>query len=207
MRAVTTRARSREQRSARIEEVALGLFRSRGFDQVTVEEIAAAAGVGPATFYRYFGTKEEVVFAYRSGFTAALRSAIEATAELPERARLEAVIREFAGFLESQGEMLALRDAIVLDHHRLLQHTLTLQREMEAVLADGLAGLRGLPQPDAATRLEAAFGLLVLRMALRSWREAGGSLPAAAQQVMTDMGRLVCGEPGAEGADSITRRG
>src|SRR3712207_7644572 len=58
-------AGSREQRRARIEAAALELFRSRGFDHVTVEDVCAEAGVGPATFYRHFGTKEGVVFAYR----------------------------------------------------------------------------------------------------------------------------------------------
>ena len=65
-------AGSREQRRARIEKTALELFRTRGFDNVTVEDVCAEAGVAPATFYRHFGTKEEVVFAYREEFAAAL---------------------------------------------------------------------------------------------------------------------------------------
>ena len=74
--ALDSGAGSREQRRTRIEQVALELFRTRGFDQVTVEDVCAAAGVAPATFYRYFGTKEEVVFAYQEGFTAAMRGVI-----------------------------------------------------------------------------------------------------------------------------------
>lgn len=45
----------------RVQDVALGLFERRGFGAVTVEEIAAAAGVGAATVYRNFGTKERIV--------------------------------------------------------------------------------------------------------------------------------------------------
>src|SRR4051794_3070173 len=39
----------------RIEQTALRLFRDRGFDKVTIEEICRAASVAPATFYRQFG--------------------------------------------------------------------------------------------------------------------------------------------------------
>jgi len=45
----------------RVQTVALRLFGERGFDAVSVDEIARAADVGPATIYRNFGTKERVV--------------------------------------------------------------------------------------------------------------------------------------------------
>src|SRR5215213_8198802 len=188
---VTTRARSREQRSARMERVALELFRARGFDQVTVEDVCAEAGVGPATFYRHFGTKESVVFSYRDSFATSLRTAIESAAGLPEPSRLTAVITAFAEFLESQGDMLAARDEIVMGHPRLLQRTLIMQREMEAELAAGLARSRGLPEPDLTARLEAGVGVLLLRMAVRAWRAGELSLVAAVGEALAGVRGLV----------------
>jgi AcrR family transcriptional regulator len=192
MRATTVRARARAERTARIEQVALQLFRNRGFDQVTVEDICGRAGVSPATFYRHFGTKDAVVFSYRGAFDGALREAIDAVADLPEHARLIAVLQSFARFLESQRETVAARDAIVLGHSRLLQQTLTVQRDLEAVLAAGLARLRGLAQPDPTARLEAGIGMLVLRVAFRAGQESGAPLIATLHDALAAVRHVVC---------------
>jgi AcrR family transcriptional regulator len=55
------RERKKAKTRATIREHALRLFRDQGYDTTTVEQIAEAAEVSPATFYRYFPTKEDVV--------------------------------------------------------------------------------------------------------------------------------------------------
>jgi AcrR family transcriptional regulator len=55
------RERKKARTRASIREHALGLFREQGYTATTVEQIAEAAEVSPATFYRYFPTKEDVV--------------------------------------------------------------------------------------------------------------------------------------------------
>ncbi|MFG1928848.1 TetR/AcrR family transcriptional regulator [Cryptosporangium sp. NPDC048952] len=55
---LTLREQNRLATIERVIVTALDLFDERGYAQVTIEEIAAAAGVSPSTFYRYFGTKE-----------------------------------------------------------------------------------------------------------------------------------------------------
>lgn len=55
------RERKRTAAMYRIQTAALDLFESRGFDEVTVEEIALATDVSASSIYRYFGTKEQIV--------------------------------------------------------------------------------------------------------------------------------------------------
>jgi AcrR family transcriptional regulator len=60
-RPVGLRERKKAKTRAAIREHALRLFREHGYGGTTVEQIAEAAEVSPATFYRYFPTKEDVV--------------------------------------------------------------------------------------------------------------------------------------------------
>ncbi|MER6583751.1 helix-turn-helix domain-containing protein [Nonomuraea sp. NPDC001023] len=57
------RARKRRRARDEIIEAAYQLFAERGYDEVTVADIAERAEVGRTTFFRYFGDKQEVVFA------------------------------------------------------------------------------------------------------------------------------------------------
>lgn len=55
------RERNKRQAMAHIQGVALDLFDEHGYAAVSVEQVAAAAGVSPSTVYRYFGTKDRLV--------------------------------------------------------------------------------------------------------------------------------------------------
>jgi AcrR family transcriptional regulator len=58
----TLQDRRRQQALDEIATVAEELFLRDGFGNVSVEDITAAAGCSPRTFYRYFGSKEDVLF-------------------------------------------------------------------------------------------------------------------------------------------------
>lgn len=86
----------KERTRRSIQEVAMRLFKKSGYDATSVEQIAAAAEVSPATFYRYYKDKEEVVLAMNvrqmldtaiksnlpgTSFTSFIRTIFDAAAE------------------------------------------------------------------------------------------------------------------------------
>jgi len=55
------RQRQKEMRRQAIAQAAIGLFRSQGFQDTTVEQIAQVAGVSAPTVFKYFGSKQEIL--------------------------------------------------------------------------------------------------------------------------------------------------
>jgi AcrR family transcriptional regulator len=70
------RALKKARTRAALQEAAMDLFVRNGFDHTTVEEIAEACDVSPRTFFRYFPTKEDVLFADSQDRCAALLDVI-----------------------------------------------------------------------------------------------------------------------------------
>jgi len=73
--ALGRRERKRLETRNVLAAVALELFAERGFDAVTVNDIADRADVDPSTFFRHFGSKEAVIFSDRGDRTGRLGDA------------------------------------------------------------------------------------------------------------------------------------
>lgn len=89
------REMKKQRTRAAIQEHALRLFTRQGYDATTIEQIAAAAEVSPATFFRYFPTKEDLLI--HDDFDPVLVAALaEAPEELsPVRAMRHAMRQTF----------------------------------------------------------------------------------------------------------------
>jgi TetR/AcrR family transcriptional regulator, regulator of mycofactocin system len=73
-----------------LQRIALRLFDAHGFDNTTIEQIAAEAGVSERTFFRYFTTKASVLWAEFDTEVAAIRDAL---ADVPESVPMMDAIR------------------------------------------------------------------------------------------------------------------
>jgi AcrR family transcriptional regulator len=100
------RDRQRAQVRADIRRAAFRLFVARGYDAVTTEEIAAAAGVSPRTFFRHVPTKEELLLAPVRHGGAAIVNLLEQrpASESPDVALINAIITRTRSFEHADTE-------------------------------------------------------------------------------------------------------
>jgi len=149
----------------RISDVATKLFYARGFEAVTVEEIAAAARVSKMTVFNYFARKEDLMLDREEEVQMLLRGAIDA--KPPTQSPVDAV-RDLVERLRAQKHPFARVDSQIIAWWRVVSASPSLKARLreigdEAVeaLAVALAGSK----PDGGARLVA--GMLVV-----SWRAA-----------------------------------
>ena len=100
-RAPGLRERKKQQTRQTIAEAARRLFAERGFDAVTVADVATAADVSEGTVFNYFPTKEDLFYDPMESFEAALVDAIR------ERAAGESLLAAFSRFVLDRSRGLA----------------------------------------------------------------------------------------------------
>ncbi len=150
----------------RLQQAAFELYTERGYDQTTVAEIAARAGLTERTFFRHFADKREVLFGGGHLFDAALLGPVDAA---PASATaLEAVTAgiEAAGAVFPALDVVRHRQALIAANPELQERELIEYAALEASLADALRQ-RGVT--DTAADLAAATGVAVLRIAFHRW--------------------------------------
>jgi AcrR family transcriptional regulator len=100
---MSLRERKKEQTRQLIADTARRLFAERGFDAVTVAEVAREADVSEKTVFNYFPTKEELFYSRLEAFEEELLQAVR------ERAPGSSILAAVRGFLLAERGVLALR--------------------------------------------------------------------------------------------------
>jgi AcrR family transcriptional regulator len=160
----------------RTQQVAVDLFTERGFEAVTVEQVAAAAEVSPISVYRWFGTKEGLVLwdEYDPPLFEAIRG------RLPQMRPLEAVrqglVETLDGVYDADRHLVLARTRLVLGEPALT----TAAARNSAQMAAGLATLFAAAEATEEAlrhRVIAAAVVAALTEALVEWTRLGGRVP------------------------------
>ena len=161
-------ARWEPNAAGRLREAALELFEERGFEQTTVAEIAARAGLTERTFFRHFADKREVLF-YGSGeLQKLIVDAVDAAPASATPVEAITVGLEAAGaiFDASRRPHSRKRQSVIDANPELQERELIKLASLAAALADALRR-RGVQDPAAGLTAEA--GIAVFRVAFAHW--------------------------------------
>jgi AcrR family transcriptional regulator len=164
------RERKRIATVERIEQTAAELFLRRGYDAVTVADIAAAAEVAPRTFFRYFQAKEEVLFGRDAEI---LELALSAIAKCPPGQPLLATIRsaceEMISWTERHEEIMRKRQAILRSSTMLSVREAGKRALLDQAAAAALGDLVGASREDPRPLLYSRIASACYDAAIAAW--------------------------------------
>lgn len=150
--AIPLRERKKTRTRQTIQAHAVRLFKRQGFEATTIDQIADAAEVSPSTFFRYFPTKEAVLFE-KSNFDEVLDFLSEQPPELSAVDAVEAAIRmQLDGFTPSEMKSFKERNRLLFSTPELqgpyLRHLVNLTN----MLSEGIAQRTGRDVNDLSVR-------------------------------------------------------
>ena len=188
--------RGRKQQFVRdaIFDAAIEMFAAKGFDETTVEDVAHAAGVSRASFFRYFSSKDDLlaqnVMKYGSALTEGIKACPPVFTPLQMMRETVLSIARQTGTHPRTRQVIdiSLRSASAMQAHasRLI--------EVEESVAIAFAErIKGSSKNDLEPRLLAAMTVSAMNVAIMSWyRGDHQNLTAAVERVFSRLSRIVC---------------
>jgi AcrR family transcriptional regulator len=176
----TLRNRATRAVRAEIAAVAMRLFLEQGFEKTTVEQIAAEAGLSRTSFFRYFGSKEDVVFGHLEELG---QRALDALTARPAAEPAWQALRHAFDLLIIEGRALPEQgltmSQMLHDTPSLRARQLGKQLGWQDLLVPEVARRLGVAAeaPDPRPRALVAAALGCLNAAVDVWAAAGGALP------------------------------
>jgi AcrR family transcriptional regulator len=171
----------------RLAQAALRLYAEQGFEQTTVAEIAAQAGLTERTFFRHFSDKREVLFYGMDMARDLLASAVtDAPASATPTDVVGAALEALGAVLQENPERVRLRHAIVSANAELWERELIKLHALASAMAGALRA-RGIPEPAAS--LAAETGIAVFKVGFARWITEAGQpdLPGILRDAMEEL--------------------
>ena len=108
------RERKKQKTRESIQRTALRLFEKQGYEETTIEQIAAAIEISPSTFFNYFPTKEDVVL-YDAYDPMAIRMLLERPGDEPLNVGLRQVLQGLATAFQRDEDTILARGRLFLE--------------------------------------------------------------------------------------------
>jgi AcrR family transcriptional regulator len=175
-------------------DAAIELFVARGFDETTVEEVAQAAGVSRASYFRYFSSKDDLLAQNVLKYGLALREAIRACP--PSFTPLDIMRETVLSVAKQSVNHPRTRQVIDISKRSASATQAHMSRMIE--VEDGVAAafaerIWRSSKDELEPRLLAALTLSAMNVAIMSWyRGDSQQLTTAAEQVFSRLTEIVC---------------
>ncbi|HWQ15170.1 MAG TPA: helix-turn-helix domain-containing protein [Roseiflexaceae bacterium] len=168
------RQQQKDATAQRLFEVAVALFRARGYHETTVEEIARAAGVAKGTFFTHFPSKEAVLSHLGRMQVARLRVALDGNPQLAQlsfRDQARFVFHTLGQGIAGQRELVMMITVEILRHRDMAQNDAHDIAAFDALLAPLVAAAQrcGELRADVAAAEAAALVRNVYFMSVFEW--------------------------------------
>ncbi|WES64502.1 mycofactocin system transcriptional regulator [Microbacter sp. GSS18] len=162
--------RARATTHGHLSHVALELFVSRGFDDTTMDDVAAAAGVSRRTLFRYYPSKNDLPWGDFDGMLAAMRAHLGGMpADLPMADALREAVLTFNTFPPAERSLHRERMRLLLTVPALLAHSTLRYAEWRQVVAEFAAARMGRSPDDLEPQAAAWACLGVCIAAYEQW--------------------------------------
>jgi len=177
------REKKKQQTRCALERAALRLFKRRGFDGTTVEDIAMGVDVSARTFFRYFACKEEVLFGdWRGQVEQFRRQLLDRPADEPIFESFRHLFVALSAHIEAEDERYQLAHDLKQSNNSVGDYERkVVLPEFEAIVAAAVAERLGVDaQDDPRPGMAASLGIATMHRAKQRWLAAGPGARLAA---------------------------
>lgn len=182
---LSLRARKQAATHEALYQAALRRFEANGYEDTTVDQIAADAGVSRRTFFRYFDSKEAVVFAKQPELVARFQALVDDAGGGGFAAVRDAFLGLANAFAHDRRTAICVQ-SIIDSSPSLTAADVARDLEWETVVTEVLLRSPGAAADEDRARWMAGAIVGMLRAMLRDWRrnETEGDLPEMARETL-----------------------
>jgi AcrR family transcriptional regulator len=172
---MTLAERKRQLVRDELTEAAVKLLASQGYEETTIDQIVAAAGVSRRTFFRYFRSKEDVIIEFLGHLGIKLSDALASRPESEDPAvALREAFTVFTDTYHHNPEKSIRLARLTLGTPALMARYLERQTQWRADTSAELARRMKVDPTDLRPRMTAAVGFAAFDTAMASWVEGNG---------------------------------